>query len=51
MYLIEAIESYTIKNIIQIYIFYVIVKTIIMKFCIETYEIKQNLIIEIEYYN
>ena len=47
---IGNIESYAIKNIIQTYIFYVI-KTIIMKFCIETYEIKYNLIIENKYYN
>ena len=48
---IEDIESYTTNNIIQIHIFYVIVKNIIMRFCIETYEIKHNFIIENEYYN
>ena len=48
---IEDIESYTIKNIIQTYIFYVIVKNIVMKCCFKTYEIKHNLIIENEYYN
>ena len=48
---IEDIESNTIKNIIQTYIFYVIVKTVIMRFYIKTYEIKHNLIIENEDYN
>ena len=59
MGLIEDIESYTVKNIIQTYFFvrnsfffflYVVIKTIIMRFCIETYEIKHNLINENEYY-
>ena len=59
MSLIEYIVSYTIKNIIPIYFLYVIVfffkelyvvvKTIIMIFCNETYEIN-ILISENEYY-